>query len=111
MGIECVDCGLRDLSRDRAPEPLADTEPTLIDLVRELREAVGLFAGAMPITPKAAWDEAIEKVKRLNGGLCSECLRKDEQALPEGWLPDCVPEMGRHVECEHVKPARWGEKD
>lgn len=42
-----------------------DPTPTLIDLVRELRGAVGLFDGAMPITPKAAWEEAIEKVKAL----------------------------------------------
>lgn len=32
--------------------------PTLLDLVTELREAVGLFTGAMPISPKQAWEEA-----------------------------------------------------
>lgn len=58
---------------------LAEAEPTLIDLVAELRRAVGLSDGAMSITPKAAWEEAIEKVKRLNGGLCSECARKQER--------------------------------
>jgi len=36
--------------------------PNHQDQIRELREAAGLFAGAMPITPKQAWDEAIVKV-------------------------------------------------
>lgn len=35
------------------------------ELIRELRRTVGLFDGAMPVSPKAAWDEAIRKVERL----------------------------------------------
>jgi hypothetical protein len=35
--------------------------PNHQELVRELREAVGLFAGAMPIAPRAAWEEAVER--------------------------------------------------
>jgi hypothetical protein len=34
-------------------------------MCRELREALGMFAGAMPITPKAAWDQAIAEVRRI----------------------------------------------
>lgn len=39
------------------------SEPTPIDLVVELRKAAGLFDGAMPISPKEAWEEAIAVVK------------------------------------------------
>lgn len=39
--------------------------PDLVDLVAELREALGLFAGAMPISPKQAWEEALAEVARL----------------------------------------------
>ncbi len=42
--------------RPEAPEP--------IDLVRQLREALGLFAGAMPISPKQAWEEALAVVRQ-----------------------------------------------
>ena len=47
--------------------------PHYLDLVRELREAVGLFAGAMPITPKQAWDQAIAEVKLLRAADHHEC--------------------------------------
>lgn len=40
-------------------------EPTTFDLIAELRRAVGLFGGAMSITPKEAWEEAIAEVRRL----------------------------------------------
>lgn len=53
------------------------TEPSPIDLVRELREALGMFDGAMPITPKAAWEEAIERVRGLTEGRCHACMTKD----------------------------------
>lgn len=64
-------------------------DPTPTDLVRELRRAVGLFDGAMPITPKQAWEEALEVVAKLRRGMCSTCLAKDyptawETALIEG---------------------------
>jgi hypothetical protein len=39
-------------------------DPTPTELVRELRDAVGLFSGAMPISPRQAWDEAIAVAKR-----------------------------------------------
>lgn len=41
------------------------SEPTLLDLVRELRQACRLFDGAMPITPEQAWQEAIRHVRAL----------------------------------------------
>lgn len=41
------------------------SEPTTHDLVVELREALGMFAGAMPISPKQAWDEAIMETRCL----------------------------------------------
>lgn len=47
-----------------APTPVA-AEPQPIDLCRELREALGMFAGSMPCTPKQAWDEAIAKARSL----------------------------------------------
>ncbi len=54
--------------------------PTLVDLVVELRETLGLFAGAMPITPKAAWDEAIGVVvsmrRSAREGTCWVCAER-----------------------------------
>lgn len=41
---------------DRWPDPH--------DFIVQLREAVGLFAGALPIPPKVAWDEAVAVAKR-----------------------------------------------
>lgn len=37
-------------------------ERTPQDLCAELREALGLFAGAMPVSPRVAWEEAMAKV-------------------------------------------------
>jgi hypothetical protein len=53
------------------------TEPSLIDLVQELRRTVGLFDGAMPVTPKEAWEEAIREVEKLVQGRCYRCVEKD----------------------------------
>lgn len=47
------------------PEP-SDPDPDPRDLVRELREACGLFVGALPYSPKRAWEEAIAEVRRLH---------------------------------------------
>lgn len=47
-------------------------EPNPIDLVKELRQALGMFSGAMSISPKEAWDEAIEQVKWLRNQVGSE---------------------------------------
>lgn len=47
---------------------MTDDSPTTMrefELIRELRGAVGLFDGALPISPKAAWEEAIRRVQRL----------------------------------------------
>jgi hypothetical protein len=40
-------------------------EPELIDLIRQLRQVLGMFAGAMPITPQEAWMEALARVREL----------------------------------------------
>lgn len=40
-------------------------QPHPQDLIADLREALGLFAGAMPVTPQEAWEEAINEVHRL----------------------------------------------
>ncbi len=59
--------------------------PTLIDLVQELRRTLGLFDGAMPVTPKAAWDEAIGEValmRRLAAdGKCWVCESRTRWGL------------------------------
>jgi hypothetical protein len=51
--------------------------PNHQDLIRELREALGLFAGAMPITPKVAWEEAIAEAKRLRAAAGSATPTED----------------------------------
>jgi len=45
-------------------DPFDPTAPDVHDLIAELRTAVGLFAGAMPISPKQAWDEAVAVARR-----------------------------------------------
>ena len=52
-------------------------EPTPIDLVRQLRVVLGMPSGALAMTPKAAWDEAIERVHNLTTGRCSTCLERE----------------------------------
>lgn len=61
------DCGTEDAM-----------EPMKIDLVRELREALGMFAGAMPLSPAEAWDEAIQRVLTLAQGRCATCVEREE---------------------------------
>lgn len=56
-------------------------DPTLIDLVRELRQTVGLFDGAIAATPKEAWAEAIEQVRGLREGRCASCMDKELWAV------------------------------
>jgi hypothetical protein len=59
---------------------MSATPPDRIELVQELRRAIGLFDGAMPITPKEAWEEAIAEVVRLHtiavSGWCYQCEQK-----------------------------------
>ena len=59
--------------------------PDLIDLVQELRGAIGLFDGAMSISPKEAWEEAIREVQRVRevavNGYCWKC---EERARWDG---------------------------
>jgi hypothetical protein len=47
--------------------PFAATDsvgwPEPIEFIRQLRRTVGLFDGAMPITPKQAWEEALDRVR------------------------------------------------
>lgn len=63
-----------------------ESQPTLKHLVHDLRGALGMFNGAMPISPKEAWEEAIAKVQALMGKIEArdhqiEDLRKDNYAL------------------------------
>lgn len=39
--------------------------PTGHEMLVQLREALGLFAGAMPISPRQAWEEALAEARRL----------------------------------------------
>ena len=50
--------------RDRDTETAAGW-PTSHSMIVQLREALGLFAGAMPITPHQAWKDALAEVRRL----------------------------------------------
>lgn len=40
-------------------------QPHPIDMIRDLREELGLFSGAMSITPQDAWEEAIATVREM----------------------------------------------
>lgn len=52
-------------------------EPDRLDLIRELRQVLGLFSGAMSISPKQAWEEAIDEVRGLRQGRCASCMEND----------------------------------
>ncbi len=41
--------------------------PTGHEMIVQLRQALGMFAGAMPISPQRAWEEALAEVRRLRG--------------------------------------------
>lgn len=43
---------------------LRDSWPDPHDFIAQLREAVGLFVGALPVPPKVAWDEAVAVARR-----------------------------------------------
>jgi hypothetical protein len=57
-----------------------DAWPDGMEMIRQVREALGLFAGAMPITPKQAWEEALERARGLSQGRCWVCMDKDARA-------------------------------
>jgi hypothetical protein len=40
--------------------------PEGMEMIRQVRDAAGLFAGAMPISPQMAWDEALDRIRGLN---------------------------------------------
>jgi hypothetical protein len=46
-------------------ERIEMSDPQPIDLCLELRRVLGLFDGAMPISPKEAWEEALDHVRYL----------------------------------------------
>lgn len=87
-----------------ADDGLPESWPDRMEMVRELRRAVGLFDGALPITPQAAWEEAIERVKRLDQGQCAECLRGNAVArdvmrrlIQRGVVAPCTDSKGNHA--------------
>ena len=55
-GRETIDVGVGQQS---------DSWPEGMEFIRQAREALGLFSGAMPITPQQAWEEALEHMRRL----------------------------------------------
>lgn len=55
--------------------------PDGMEMVRQAREAVGLFAGAMPITPQQAWEEALERMRQLATGRCAACMEHQYQPV------------------------------
>jgi hypothetical protein len=48
-----------------------------MEMIRQVREAAGLFGGAMPITPQQAWEEALERIRGLAEGRCWVCMEKE----------------------------------
>lgn len=68
-------------------------EPTPLEMTRELRETLGMYSGAMPISTKQAWKRAIEEVEHLvafvkhyenQGRYGPEDAEDDRTGLP-GW--------------------------
>jgi hypothetical protein len=58
-----------------------DTWPDGFYFIGELRRAVGLFDGAMEISPKEAWEQAIAEVERVreiaSQGYCRACEERN----------------------------------
>jgi hypothetical protein len=58
--------------------------PSSHEMIVQLREALGLFAGAMPISPQQAWEGALAEVRRLRTEPCSgACLLKLKVTEPD----------------------------
>ena len=73
------------------------------ELIRELREALGLFAGAMPMSPKQAWDEAITNVRgRWPGGESTGLIERAADMLV-GYA-ELVKMTGKYAEY-HYSPS------
>lgn len=93
---------------DRPP----DAEPTPTDLVRQLREVLGMFAGAMSVTPQAAWEEALQRVEQLKEGMCWVCQQKEPHGVPTVVGADLkgnpVPERIIPLSAPHVGPNATG---
>jgi hypothetical protein len=53
------------------------TEPEPIELVRQLRTALGLPDVALPATPQQVWEDALAHVRGLAEGRCHICMLKD----------------------------------
>jgi hypothetical protein len=44
---------------------MSDDWPDGMEMIRQARRALGLFDGAMPITPQQAWEEALARMRML----------------------------------------------
>lgn len=58
--------------------------PTGHSMIVQLREALGLFAGAMPISPQRAWEDALAEVRRVHARVRNETVVGYRWRRPDG---------------------------
>jgi hypothetical protein len=68
---------------------MTDSWPDGMTMVRQLRDTLGLFSGAMPVSPKQAWEEALARVRGLTEGRCWKCMESEEKA-DSVWCEPCM---------------------
>jgi hypothetical protein len=56
----------------------SSTWPDGMEFIRQAREALGLFSGAMPITPQQAWEDALHRMRGLSEGRCWKCMEQEQ---------------------------------
>lgn len=61
----------------RSTTPSKQSWPDGMEMIRQAREALGMFAGAMPITPQQAWEEALDRMCGLAQGRCWACMERE----------------------------------
>jgi hypothetical protein len=87
-----------------------DTTPTIIDLIHELRGALGLPVVALPASPRDTWADALERVRELRStvaykltvlpveSVVAECsCRKWREPFAE------ATEAGRAFQAHHIQ--------
>jgi hypothetical protein len=62
-------------------------DPALIDLIRELRETLGMFSGAMSRSPSDVWAETLNEVQALMRAAGVACIVGDRRCHCRTDLP------------------------
>ena len=68
-------------------------QPSPIDLIRELREVLGLFSGAMPESPSEVWQETLVEVQKLMRDAGRPCVAAAPDSMFTPKRCHCRPDL------------------